>query len=213
MASLTERIDGILRLVDREIWIVTAAHEDRRGGLTATWVSQASIDSARPLVLIGLAPNHHTAQLVDGSGAFALHLLTSGQTELAWNFARDSGRDRDKFADLTVRPGITGSPLLDPCLAWLECRVFGRLATGDRTYYWADVVAGDRHPQAANDHAVLTEQQLIRQVSDDQRRELKEGRQRDIQLQRPLMEAWRGELPSHLHWRPGEPDAPNDCPG
>mgnify|MGYP002087204098 CR=1 FL=1 len=60
-------IDALLRLVDREVWIVTAAAGGKRGGLTATWVAQASIDRERPVILAGLAPNHFTTELVEGT--------------------------------------------------------------------------------------------------------------------------------------------------
>lgn len=196
-----ERIDAVFRLVDREIWVVTAATSDCRSGLTATWVSQASIDAEQPLVLIGLAPNHYTAELVDVSSAFALHLLTSEQTDMAWGFANGSGRDRDKFSGVSTRVGATGSPLIEPCLAWLECQVFARLATADRTYYWADVVAGDvTSPDAAAGNRPLTEKKFIEQVSGEQRSQLLASRQRDISVQRPLLESWRRELPNLKQW-------------
>jgi flavin reductase (DIM6/NTAB) family NADH-FMN oxidoreductase RutF len=201
MPTALQRIDAVFRLVDREIWVVTAATADRRGGLTATWVTQASIDATRPLALIGLAPNHYTAKIVDDSGAFALHLLTSEQTDLAWGFANGSGRDRDKFSGLSTRYGTTGSPLIEPCLAWLECKVFARLATADRNYYWADVVDGNVLTQAGSvDKRPLTENRFIQQVSDEQRSQLLASRQLDISVQQPLMEAWRRELPDLIQW-------------
>src|SRR2546429_1095460 len=95
-----DEIAFALRLIDREMWIVTAASGERRGGLVATWVSAASIDRERPVLLAGLAPNHFTTELVQTSRAFAAHLLRPQQTDLAWNFGRDSGRDRNKFAGL-----------------------------------------------------------------------------------------------------------------
>src|SRR5947209_13891950 len=107
-----DQIDADLRLIDREIWIITAADAERRGGLVATWVSSASIDPQRPVLLAGLAPNHFTTELVQANRAFAAHLLRPSQTALAWNFARDSGRDRDKFADLELKTHETGSPIL-----------------------------------------------------------------------------------------------------
>lgn len=226
MPTATERIDAVFRLVDREIWIVTAATAEgaggpgaggpdaggpdaggpgasglRRGGLAATWVSQASIDAQRPLALIGLAPNHFTCELVDASGAFALHLLAAGQAELALSFATGSGRDRDKFEGLAVRAGATGSPLIQPCLAWLECKVFARLPTGDRVYYWADVVDGEGPADsAAGDQRPLTERQLMQQITGAQRERLKAGRDSDISVQRPLVDAWRRELPDLIRW-------------
>src|SRR5687767_1012894 len=158
-------IDSVLRLVNREIWIVTAAADGRQGGLCATWVSVASIDPDRPVLVAGLAPNHFTTELVQSSGSFGLHLLRPDQTSQALNFAIGSGRDRDKFAGLATHPGSTGAPLLDDCLAWLECRVFSRYDTGDRWYFWADAVAG----QKQTDSQPLREHGLIAAASDEQR--------------------------------------------
>jgi len=201
MSSDVNQIDEVFRLIDREVWIVTSATVDRRGGLTATWVSQASIDASRPIVLIGLAPNHFTSELVDASGAFALHLLGADQVDVAWNFANRSGRSRDKLADLTFHTGSSGSPLLNECMAWLDCQVFAHLVTGDRTYYWADVVAGQAcGADDASRARPLTEHQFFQHLSDEQRRQLKADRDRDISVQQSLLDAWRREMPDVLSW-------------
>src|SRR5436190_17382603 len=123
MSQWRQQIEQLFHLVDREIWIVTAVAEQRRGGLVATWVMRASLDPEAPLVVVGLAPNHHTTELVLSSGAFALHLLTQEQLELVWRFALGSSRDRDKLAGLATTAGETGAPILADCLAWLDCRV------------------------------------------------------------------------------------------
>lgn len=188
MSPEQARIDSVAKLIDREVWIVTSAHGDRRGGLCATWVSMASIDPQRPVVVVGLAPNHYTAELVDHSGVLGLHLCRPSQAELALNFALGSGRDRDKFAGLNVHASDSGAPLLADCLAWLDCRVFARYDGGDRLYYWADVLRGERLADAQP----LREQSLIAAASDEQKRLLLANRQEDAAVHRPLYEAWRG---------------------
>lgn len=185
-ANLAE-IDSLLRRIDREVWIITAADGTRRGGLTATWVSQASIDRERPVLLAGIAPNHFTAELITASGAFAAHLLTKEQSELAWNFANGSGRDRDKLRDVAASRATTGSPLLVDCLAWFDCRVFAKYEGGDRTLFWADVVDAAQPGTGTP----LAEQDFIRNLSDQQRQRLLADRDADIHLQRPLQDAWR----------------------
>ncbi len=55
-----DQIEQVFGLIDREIWIVTAAAGGKRGGLVATWVSQASIDKHTPTVVVGIAANHYT---------------------------------------------------------------------------------------------------------------------------------------------------------
>lgn len=138
----TAAIDSVFRTIDREVWIVTAAHGDRRGGLTATWVARTSLDPAAPRMVIGITPGHYTAELIEASGAFGLHLMDEGQIETVWPFALHSGRDADKLAGLPQRPGETGTPILTDCLAWLECRLTGRYDAGDRVLYWGDVIGG-----------------------------------------------------------------------
>src|SRR4029079_15702879 len=95
-----------------------------------------------PTVLIGLAPNHFTTELVAQSGAFAVHLLHARQHELVLRFDPASGRDSNKLGELEHTAGATGSPILAECLAWLDCRVIARYDAGDRIFFWADVVEG-----------------------------------------------------------------------
>src|SRR5690348_16410731 len=102
--------------VDRELWLVTAAAGPRRGGLIATFVSTASIVPALPRVLVGLAKQHHTWELVEASDAFALHLLGEEHLDWVWRFGLRSGRALDKLEGLDVRPGAAGSPLLSDAL-------------------------------------------------------------------------------------------------
>lgn len=194
MMNRIDQIEQVFGNIDREVWIVTAATGSQRGGLVATWVFQASIDREHPVVLAGIAPNHFTADLIDASQAFGLHLITEGQVHHAWNFGSGSGRNRDKLAGIEASAKQTGSPILRDCLAWLDCRVFAAYRTGDRIYYWADVVAGEM----VSSGSPLTESQLIRSANDQQKQMLRRGRDADIAIQRPQQQAWRAELPSAL---------------
>lgn len=187
---MNDQIEQVFGLVDREIWIVTAAAGDKRGGLVATWVSQASIDKNTPSVVVGIAANHHTCELIDHSDAYALHLLRTDQLDVAWNFAAGSGRDRDKLAMLAAHTEATDSPVLDDCLAWLDCRVFFRLDGGDRMYFFADVLSG----RISHAGKPLSEADLIAAASAEQLEALTKHRDQDIDIQRPLYQQWRAQL-------------------
>jgi len=183
-------VEAVFGLVDREAWVVTAAAGKRRGGLLATWVMQASLDPSEPVVVVGVAPNHHTATLIDQSQCFAAHLLRESESALALNFAIGSGRDRDKLADLEWSSGSTGSPVLAGCMAWLECRVIARYDVGDRMFYWADVVAGE----ASAIDRPLRERQILATATDEQRRRLRADLVDDIEQQRSLRRLWRARI-------------------
>jgi flavin reductase (DIM6/NTAB) family NADH-FMN oxidoreductase RutF len=193
-----DQIESALRLVDREIWIITAVAGGRRGGLVATWVSSASIDRERPVLLAGIAPNHFTAELIDASRAFGAHLLREDQSPLAWNFARDSGRDRDKLAGLAVNTSPSGSPVLADCLAWFDCRVFSRYDAGDRLFFWADIVES-RHVGRGQP---MRQQAFLKGLSQSQLQHLDACQRADAAQLRPWHDAWRNKAvnPAADNW-------------
>ncbi|MGE0609495.1 MAG: flavin reductase family protein [Pirellulales bacterium] len=172
-------LDAILRLPDKAVWIITARHGQRRGGLAATWVLQSSLDPQRPSLLASLSANHYTAELVAASQAFGAHLMRPDQADLALRFAIGSGRDRDKLAGLKFSDGTNGSPLLDDCLARLECQVTSQQEIGGRIYFWADVIGGEQFRTGP----YLTEQQLLVAASPDQKAALRAGLLADIAAQ------------------------------
>jgi flavin reductase (DIM6/NTAB) family NADH-FMN oxidoreductase RutF len=175
---------------DRELWLVTAQAGSRRGGLIATFVSQASIVPAFPRVMVGLAKHHHTWEIVEAGGAFALHLLGERHVEWVWRFGLSAGRDGDKFVGLEVRQGVTNSPLLEDTLGWLDCKVEATLDTGDRTVYLAEVIDA----QVMGDEPPLTLKRLLQLASEDKREQLKRLMQRDAAVDAVAIRTWRQRL-------------------
>jgi flavin reductase (DIM6/NTAB) family NADH-FMN oxidoreductase RutF len=173
--------------LDRELWLLTAAAAGRRGGLIATFVSQASLVPELPRVLVGLAKQHHTWELVEGSGAFALHLLDEPHLDWVWRFGLRSGRDGDKLDGLAVQAGMTGSPLLAEAPGWLDCRVEARLDTGDRTVYLAEVVDA----RLSRPGEPLTVKRLLQLAPPEYLRELKHQVARDSGVDAAAIRAWR----------------------
>ena len=178
----------------RPVWIVTSGDSEQHGGLLATWVMPASLDLERPAALVALAPHHYTAELVDRTQAFVLHLLRRDQLDLALEFALGSGRDRDKLAGVAWSVDGQGVPRLDDCYARASCRLYARLATGDRIFYWADM---DPTEEFAGD-GPLTDIDLLARADAESRRRLREDRARDIALLDPHWQKWREELPLWL---------------
>jgi len=176
------RIDAALRLVDREIWIITAAAGQRRSGLVASFVMPASIDPQQPVLMTGLAANHYTTELVQASGAFAAHLIGRDQVELVWKFALASGRTKDKLAGLVLKPSQTGAPVIDDCLAWFECSVTDQRQSAGRIFFWASVVAGGEGFPGEP----LRESSVLRAATAEQKAALLKNRQDDIAISRSL---------------------------
>jgi flavin reductase (DIM6/NTAB) family NADH-FMN oxidoreductase RutF len=194
-AANLEQVDSLLKLVDREIWLVTAAHQGQRSGLTATWISQVSLDRERPALLAGLSPRNFTTELILNSGVFAAHLVPHELIPLAYRLAASSGRDGDKLADVALLADATSPQLNVPVIAaaraWFVCRVFQKLAAGDRVFFWADVIAAGENLSASAATSLLKEQAFIQALSLDERKHLKGLREADALALRPVATSWR----------------------
>ncbi|WP_425617789.1 flavin reductase family protein [Anatilimnocola sp. NA78] len=182
-----EQIDSLLRLVDREIWLITAAHNGQRSALTATWVSQVSLDRERPALLAGLSPRNFTTELVRSSGLFAAHLVTHEQLHLAFAFASQSGRQQDKLAGLATWLHESGAFVLTECRAWFVAKVFRQMGAGDREFFWADVLAAGE----CGSGTPLREHAFFQGLTGEQRIQLKGLRDSDALALRPAAQQWR----------------------
>jgi flavin reductase (DIM6/NTAB) family NADH-FMN oxidoreductase RutF len=180
-------VASLFARLDRELWLVTSQADGRRGGLIATFVNQVSIVPEMPRVVVGLAKQHYTWELVQASGVFALHLLGERHLEWVWRFGLSSARQGDKFAGLEARPGVTNCPLLADALSWLECQVEEALDTGDRTVYLAKVLDG----RVVSDDPPLTVARLLQLAPPDNLADLKRQMKKDAAVDAAAIRAWR----------------------
>jgi flavin reductase (DIM6/NTAB) family NADH-FMN oxidoreductase RutF len=179
-------IANVFARLDPAIWLVTAASGPRRGGLIATFVNQASIVPSLPRVVIGVARQHHTWELIKESGAFGLHLLGEDHVDRVWRFGLRSGRAEDKLAGLKLE-SQPGPPLLADALAWLSCRVETALDTGDRTIFLGEVADG----RVLSSASPLTVKHLLALAPAEKLHELKESLERDAKVDAAAIAKWR----------------------
>ncbi|GGZ50733.1 MULTISPECIES: flavin reductase family protein [Streptomyces] len=119
--------------------VITARGEAGPVGFTAT--SLTSVSTAPPLLSFGIGTGSSSWPVVSEAEYVGVHVLGEHQEDLAATFAR-SGADR--FAAPTAwRDGPEGVPVLDGVLAWLVCRIVGRVPAGDHRVVLAEVLLGD----------------------------------------------------------------------
>lgn len=64
-------------------------------------------------------------------------------------FGHTTGREVDKFASVSWKPGLTGSPILDGALGYIEGRVLESMVCGDHTARLVEPLAAAlRDPEA-----------------------------------------------------------------
>ncbi|HUS15095.1 MAG TPA: flavin reductase family protein, partial [Chloroflexia bacterium] len=127
-----------LRLFTTGMYLVTAGTSDEHGAFTANWITQSAFEP--PMIAIAVEQDAHSLSVIRAAGAFAVHVLESGQRELAGQFGRSHAKVGNKLAGYAWRPGSTGAPLVDLALAAIECRVVSETPSGDHVLILAEVV-------------------------------------------------------------------------
>ncbi|MDH5657286.1 MAG: flavin reductase family protein [Spirochaetia bacterium] len=118
--------------------VVTYAQDDSFGGLTVTSFTSVSMDP--PMILFCMRKGIASDGPIQNSRAFAVNMLSSEQEEVSNGFA--GKQDRTALVKETgYKTGETGSPLLDGCIAGLDCRLRDVFDGGDHWIITGEVVS------------------------------------------------------------------------
>lgn len=110
---------------------VTTALEGRLRGVTVSAFTSVSLDP--PLVLISLANENLSCEMIAESGIFAVNILSEEQEFLAERFAARAPLVNESFEGVPYHVEVTGAPILEGVVAWYDCRVAATYDGGDHT--------------------------------------------------------------------------------
>jgi 3-hydroxy-9,10-secoandrosta-1,3,5(10)-triene-9,17-dione monooxygenase reductase component len=101
-------------------------------GKPAGFAAQSFVSLSLDPPLIALCPGKSSTSWpkLRDSGHFCINILSDEQKPLCDHFAMSGG---DKFADLTWRAGVSGSPVLADVLAYVDCKLEAEHDAGDHT--------------------------------------------------------------------------------
>ncbi len=112
--------------------LVTAKFGDRDNITPVAW--NVPVSKEPPLVAVAIAPERFIYGLIEKSGEFGINLPTREILKQLYYCGRHSGRDVDKFekTKLTrIKAKFISAPLIDECIANIECKVEKIYPAGD----------------------------------------------------------------------------------
>jgi flavin reductase (DIM6/NTAB) family NADH-FMN oxidoreductase RutF len=114
--------------------LVSARDGERRNLMAAAW--SMPVEFAPPRVAVVVDKSTHTRELILASGAFALSIPCRALADLTTTVGQTTGRDiaapDDKFKRYRIGSfdgSVLGLPLVEGCVAWMECRRLSELHT------------------------------------------------------------------------------------
>ena len=115
--------DNVFYWLPCSVVFVSTAHGGKRDIMTATAMF---VSEKEPLLMISVAKDHLTEQLIDRSGKFTLVIAGEDHRQLAMKVGSTKGEASDKFDKFSI-PIINGAagdaPVPDGAAAWMICDV------------------------------------------------------------------------------------------
>ena len=126
------------------ITVVTCCAPDGRAcGITANSFSSVSLEP--PLVLWNIAKRSNSLEAYLEASHFAIHILSDQQEAMARHFAKT---DHKSFERINYGISDDQVPLLDSCLARLDCKTHEIHEAGDHYIIIGEVLAHEAHDGA-----------------------------------------------------------------
>lgn len=138
-AARTEQAVG--RIVG-SLCVVTTKKDDLKSAMLASWVSQATFNP--PGVTVAVAKERAIESLMHTGTKLVLNVLEEGKhIGVMKHFLKPFAPGEDRFVGIETEEAENGCPILKEALAYLECRVAGRMECGDHWLVYAIAEQGN----------------------------------------------------------------------
>ncbi len=159
--SRTDRLwRRVLWLLPTGLYVIGSSAGGRRNMMTANLLVQLSTEPRVVGVSVERAALTH--ELVSASGAFSVSILDREDRAIVRKFVKPvsewTGGTEEPGAELKgfpVNAKVTGAPILDRAVAYLDCRVVGTMEFASHIFFAGEVVEAGFQGSGSEESAVL----------------------------------------------------------
>ncbi len=133
------------QLVNRVTWkipnalaLIGSAAGNERNAMTASWITQVSMEPV--LIGVGVDNTAVTHRLITEGGSFTVNLWDSNDTRVFVKFSKPALSEGNTLNGRVVRTAVTGAPIFEEALAWLDCAVRHSMDLGTHTLFVGELV-------------------------------------------------------------------------
>jgi len=133
-----ETLNVVTWSIPNVLCLIGSRHGDEWNGMTQSWVTQVSMDPV--LMAISVDRKAVTNRLIRGGRSFSVNLWDRDDTSVFRKFSTPAERVGETLNGRPVRVGLTGVPIFEEAVAWLECRVAQVIEVGTHDLFLGEVV-------------------------------------------------------------------------
>lgn len=141
-----ERVEATLLnqltwMIPNALALIGSAAGDEQNAMTASWITQLSMEPV--LIGVGVDNKALTHRLISEGGGFSVNLWSPEETKVFVKFSKPAVRENGTLNGRPVRTAVTGAPVFDEAVAWMDCALRQSLDLGTHTLFIGEVVGGE----------------------------------------------------------------------
>ncbi len=138
MALDDELINRVTWKIPNALALVGSRAGDERNAMTTSWITQLSMEPV--LIGIGVDNKAVTRRLIADGGSFTVNLWDAEETKVFVKFSKPAAYADGALNGRAVRDGVTGAPVFEEAIAWMDCAVRQSHDLGTHTLFIGEVV-------------------------------------------------------------------------
>ncbi len=147
MALDGELVNKVTWKIPNALALVGSRAGDEWNAMTTSWITQLSMEPV--LIGIGVDNTAVTHRLITAGGSFSVNLWPADDTRVFVKFSKPATFEEMALNGRAVTAGVTGAPVFDEAIAYVECEVRQAHDLGTHTLFIGEVVdAGVRDDEA-----------------------------------------------------------------
>lgn len=150
--------------------LVTTLFRSQHNVMTAAWLTPIGV--APMLVGVAVHPGRLTHEFISRSEIFGISIPTIDLLNAVHRCGIESGRDRDKFKSASLTPmdaSEIDAPLVEECIAHIECGVVERFTLSDHDLFIGEVLAASAVDELFSDRWLIRDgSELLHHVAGDE---------------------------------------------
>jgi flavin reductase (DIM6/NTAB) family NADH-FMN oxidoreductase RutF len=153
-----EMINRVTWKIPNALALVGSRFGDEWNAMTTSWITQVSMEPV--LVGIGVDKTSVTHRLIAGSRAFSINLWSADDTKTFVKFSKPATKEGPALNGRPIREGVTGVPVFEEAIAWMELTVHSTHDFGTHTFFAGEVVAAGLDPEYQGPAASMSDTRM-----------------------------------------------------
>ena len=136
-----ELLNRVTWKIPNALVLIGSRAGDERNGMTATWVTQLSMEPV--LIGVGIDKNAVTHRLISDGGSFTVNLWPGDDTKVFVKFSKPATYEDGTLNGRVVSDAPSGAPVFEEAVAWMDCTVRQSLDLGTHTLFVGEITAAE----------------------------------------------------------------------